>query len=93
MNSGFVSEYVVSYYRFVIGNRQSTAFDTSSESSLICLVLNPKSLPYNNLRDIITSSRDAFPARSPIPFTVVEIPLAPASTPDMEFITARPKSL
>ena len=41
----------------------------------------------------MTSSRDALPALSPIPLTVVEIPFAPAKTPVIEFITARPKSL
>ena len=39
------------------------------------------------------SSRAAFPARSPIPFIVHSICLAPALTPDNELATAKPRSL
>ena len=57
------------------------------------LVLNPKSFPYNIFKAIINSSSEAFPALSPIPLTVVEIPFAPARTPVIELMTAKPKSL
>lgn len=40
-----------------------------------------------------TSSRDALPARSPIPLMVHSIWRAPASTPARELATARPRSL
>ena len=40
-----------------------------------------------------TSSKDAFPARSPIPLMVHSTWVAPCSTPAMEFAVASPKSL
>ena len=45
------------------------------------LVEEDGSLPYNNFKDMINSSREAFPALSPIPLTVVETALPPASNP------------
>ena len=42
---------------------------------------------------ITTSSKDVFPARSPIPFIVHSICLAPALREAKELATARPKSL
>ena len=42
---------------------------------------------------ITTSSREVFPARSPIPFIVHSICLAPFKTPAIEFAVANPKSL
>ena len=40
-----------------------------------------------------SSSRDALPALSPIPFMVTWAHLAPAMIPDSAFATASPKSL
>ena len=74
-----------------IGN--PLALETIFDNSVIYFVLNPKSFPYNIFKAIMSSSNDALPALSPIPLTVVDIPFAPANTPVIEFITAKPKSL
>lgn len=42
---------------------------------------------------ITTSSKEVFPARSPIPLMVHSICLAPFVTPAMELAVANPKSL
>ena len=42
---------------------------------------------------ITNSSKEALPARSPIPFMVTCAQDAPACTPDIAFATAKPKSL
>ena len=63
---------------------------------VISRVLMPVVRPKRSFRvwmAITTSSREAFPARSPMPFTQTSTCRAPARTAARELATARPRSL
>ena len=67
---------------------------TNLEMSYISLILTLVENSGSNLSMLtIHSSKDVFPALSPIPLIVVWISLAPALIADKVFATASPKSL
>ncbi len=71
-------------------------WDTSRDEGTIWVVSMRVSTGNTSARvltAITTSSSEAFPARSPSPFTVHSTCRAPASTAASEFATAMPRSL
>ena len=95
MNPRRMSKSICSYNCFIGLNRHRHTIETSWLVSYnFCELILVSRFKYGCWRNIMTtSSKEVFPARSPIPFIVHSIWRAPFWTPEIEFAVARPKSL